>query len=310
MKHRLARMTISAALSACIFLLGTHIQSSNASLHESASPAVEHESQAQPPEALRTQAEKWLAELGRQPQLANWSDAQLQLAPLGPGTHGWIATITHSGKNIGYMIINALPDGGYQLGEFGTGEYPIFNDFILEQSISRLELSKAPTSHERLYSHPLLATWRIEVDNEHYYTDAMTGELLPVDDKEWMLVTEEEQHLQGGFSSIEDMEAVVAVSLFLPAFDPYAKLPWLSKKPVNISNEAALIKKMTSEKPLRYAAERFHGQMLNAWAAVGFIQWKKDKESNLYIAIAANEYDEQVRFIPFELLNALGAFYD
>lgn len=77
-------------------------------------------------DALRAEdaAREWIPHLARQPGMENWNEAAIRLSSLGPGRHGWLALLAGKGKTIGYMIINARPEGGYRLTGYGPGEVP------------------------------------------------------------------------------------------------------------------------------------------------------------------------------------------
>jgi len=310
MNRRIARWTFSSLLSIFLaFASGTITQQQDKPLFSSAEAETSLASQ-QPPSALKKQAELWLEELKRQPELSGWKGAELHISPLGPGTHSWLALVASNNDTVGYMIIHATEDGSYQLGEYGIGEYSVFDNEVLQRSIAMLEINEPVENIERLYIHPLLAMWKMSDHSQAYYTDAASGEQLPVDSGIWNDVYEGEKLLAAGLKN-GGAKAVIDKSISLPSFDPYERLPWLTKKPMQADRDEKILSAINAKKPLRYTAERFNGNMLYVWSVVGYTSWDNGSSADeLYIALARSEYDGSIRYLPFELLAKLGHFYD
>lgn len=301
MNKRVVLWTLSGVLSIMLAFAGAAI----------AAPQSQPQTQSvsKPNEAVQQAAQRWFDELKQQPPFAHWKDAQLKLSPLGPGTHSWLVLVINNNDTAGYMIIHAKEDGGYQLGEYGNGDYVVFGDNVLQRSIAMLELSASPDSIEPLYIHPLLAMWKITASKEHLYTDAASGEQLPVDDTIWQETADEEFLLRENTSGA-NLKASITQTVTLPLFNPYDRLPWLTQQPLQADRNDAILKAINSKKPIRYAAERYEGQMLYAWSVTGYTLWNNNNNEQLYIALAQNEEDDTVRYIPFELLSKLGNFYN
>ncbi|RCW49353.1 hypothetical protein [Paenibacillus prosopidis] len=255
---------------------------------------------------LEQQAQLWVDELANQPHFEKWKLASLQISPIGPGTHSWLVLVKQNKETVGYLVVNAVENGGFQLGEYGTSRQPLFDDQTLSRSIKQLELLKPADKTEALYIHPLLAAWKVTADQETYFTDAASGELLPVESKDWLAAS------YTPLIHAERMQAPASAKLLkhvsLPSFDRYARLPWLTKEPlqVGISTYSSLFAKINSKEQLRYTAELFEGQMLYVWSIVGYNKWDS---GHLYLALEAGEDGSERRYVPLLLLIELGHFY-
>jgi hypothetical protein len=255
---------------------------------------------------LEQQAQQWVDELASQPHFAKWKLASLSISPIGPGTHSWLVLVKQNNDTVGYLVVNAVKNGGYQLGEYGTSSHPLFDEQTLSRSIKQLELLQPADITEALYVHPLLAAWKVTANQQTYYTDAASGELLPVESKDWLAAS------STSLINAERMQAPANAKLLkhvsLPSFDRYARLPWLTKEPlqVGISAYSSLFAKINSKEQLRYTAELFEGQMLYVWSVVGYNKWDS---GHLYIALEAGEDGSGRRYIPLLLLLELGRFY-
>lgn len=257
-------------------------------------------------QTLQQQAQHFVDELTVQPHFAKWKQATLHISPLGPGTHSWLVLVKQQEQVVGYLVINAVEHGGYQLGEYGTGSQPLFDEQTLQQSINRLELLQPANSTEALYVHPLIAAWKITSAEETYYTDAMTGEQLPVQPKDWF--TAAEAPLSPAMQKQAPADANLLKAVSLDSFNPYAKLPWLTKDPLPLSTSSysSLFVNINDKEQLRYTAELFDHQMLYAWSVVGYNKWNS---GDFYIALEATEDGNDRRYIPLLLLLELGHFY-
>ncbi|OMF37034.1 hypothetical protein BK133_07430 [Paenibacillus sp. FSL H8-0548] len=257
-------------------------------------------------EPLQEQAQRWVDELAVQPAFAKWKQSTLDISPIGPGTHSWLVLVKHSSTTVGYLIVHAVEAGGYQLGEYGSGTRPLFDNHTLSRSLKQLELTEPAAGIEALYVHPLLAAWKVNADHHEFYTDAASGEALPAEANDWLAastikIPKAEQLYTAGKSSL--LKQVV-----LPSFNPYDKLPWLTEQPLPLRSDSysSLFTKINSKEQLRYAAELFDGQMLYVWSVVGYNKWSS---GHIYVALEAEEDSTIRRYIPVLLLLELGSFY-
>lgn len=260
---------------------------------------------------ISDQARIFANQIASEPPFTSWNHADLSITALGPGTHSWLVLVKNNKQTIvGYMVLNAMEAGGYQLGEYGLSSEPLFGGQSFEHSMLQLGLSKSTGTDkigaERIYIHPLLAAWKITSDSTSYYTDAATGEQLPVTAEGWETSAETEQAQAALFQAHTDHKLQKSHSI--ASFDPYAKLSWITNKPLNINSikYSSLLVKINGQQQLRYIAERFDGQMLYAWSVVGYHSWTS---GHAYIALEAGEDSGLRRYIPLQLLLGLGSFY-
>ncbi|WP_138751979.1 hypothetical protein [Paenibacillus sinopodophylli] len=257
-------------------------------------------------EPVQQQAERWVNKLAAQQPFAAWKQAELSIAPIGPGTHSWLVLVKHQEKTVGYLIVHATETGGYQLGEYGTSSTPPFDQATLSRSIKQLELLQTPDREEELYVSPLLAAWKITAGNETYYTDSTSGEGLPIQDDDWLKALSANSVNQKPLLVSEHENLIKHVSL--ASFQAYDKLPWLTDKPLAIDAKSysSLFTRINKKEQLRYSAELFDGQMRYVWSVVGYNKWDSGR---IYVALETSEDGSDRRYIPAPLLIKLGSFY-
>ncbi|SFD56624.1 hypothetical protein SAMN05216378_0464 [Paenibacillus catalpae] len=256
---------------------------------------------------LHSAVRGWVDELAKLPEFKAWNQAEFTVSPLGPGTHSWIAIVKNNDQTVGYLIIQAKENGGFALGEYGTGDY-LFNLSTLHQSLVQLELvSSLSESNKALYIHPLLAVWNINGSEEDTYVDGMSGEWLPLEQASWEKTAKAEDGLAARYALEGD--SVITRAVRSRSFDPYSKMPWLIQKPIQASadNTSIVLKALSSKEPLRYTAERYDKEMLYVWSVTGYHSWGND--GTVYASLETDELGSSTRYIPLKLLAELGYFY-
>ncbi|GLX68164.1 hypothetical protein [Paenibacillus glycanilyticus] len=256
---------------------------------------------------LQSTVRGWMNELAKLPEFKAWNTAEFTVAPLGPGTHSWIAIVKQQEQSIGYLVIHAKENGGLVLGEYGTGEY-LFDQTTLHQSLAQLELPSSSDSNKALYIHPLLAVWDIHSAAEDTFLDGMSGEWLPVQQDLWDNLAADEKELATKYA-LSGGEAMIDRAVKSRSFDPYSKMPWLTDKPIaaDAENIGIVLKALSSKEPLRYTAERFNKEMLYVWSVTGYHRWGTD--GTVFAALETDELGTSTRYIPLKLLAELGSFY-
>ncbi|MFF2886812.1 hypothetical protein [Paenibacillus sp. NPDC057967] len=255
---------------------------------------------------VQKQAKFWVDELSAKPGYKSWQGTTISVSPLGPGTHSWLAVIQNTTQaSVGYLVIHATEEGSFQLGEYGTGSYPLFNEQSLQLSLLQLELIYKQIKAERVYTHPLHAAWRITSKSRVHYADAVSGEQLPVSkDDEWNQTGEDNHSPPAGLT---EAQAKVKKSTVIPSFNPYGRLPWLTKAPISFTDQkySALLKWIGEKKEIRYTVESYEGKLLQVWSIVGYDTWEGGQ---LYLALTKEESDDR-RYMPIDLLTKQGKFY-
>ncbi|NBD26304.1 hypothetical protein [Paenibacillus glycinis] len=258
---------------------------------------------------LQQHVRTWTDALSKQPAFSAWNGASRSISPLGPGTHGWLVTFAHDGKPVGYMIVNATPEGGYQLGEYGAGRHPAFDPDTMYNALIRQgliggydEIAKKPLRLERLYFSPMLAAWKwTAASGETYYLDAWTGEALPIDEQAWLEQTK--RPVPADFAGTPEISKLTAAKTNR-TFDPFERLPWLTNAPLSAEQLKGLTGMLDKLAQVRYTAELFRSTVLYVLPAVGYHDWN---DGRLYVAF--EQSFPGTRYIPFEALSREGHFY-
>ncbi len=263
-----------------------------------------HSEQVDLPSKLEKQVEEWVVRLATQQPFKSWQTADPQIEALGPGTHSWLVLFTKEGKHIGYMVVHAVTDGTFQLGEYGVGPYTLFSKTLLKQSLIDSGLMPAGQLQSihtsRHYVHPFAAAWEVSIGEETYWFDAKTAEQLPVDETAWnKMFPEDKPVYQGPLSG----SRIISGKLNEP-FDAYERLPWLTEEAPFPAKEASTLQRRLNGKQhhLRYVTEPFGDAMLYAVPVIGYQSWSNGR-LDLAIDMAGT------RYIPVGSLLDKGLFY-
>ncbi|MCC2686191.1 MAG: hypothetical protein K0R75_3090, partial [Paenibacillaceae bacterium] len=234
-----------------------------------------------------------------------WSQARWDSYPLGPGIRGWVVILRKDGKECGYLIMNASPDGTYKLGEYGTGSNPLFGVDALSQSFQSSELGVDNKSSsmkvERLYADPWHSVWSVTGQGEPKLLDAATGDTLPI---RW-------DEVKGEFApskEIVDSPNVndqILQTLQTSIFDPYERLDWLVNDPMPSPSVTEIRYMVSSPDSVRltFVSQPYNGQAIYAYAVSGAQEWET---AGLFLRLSANGED---RYVPFSQMTELGHFY-
>lgn len=267
---------------------------------------------------LEQQVKLWSDTLSKQPQFEAWKNASPVIVPIGPGTHGWLVTFQVNRKPVGYMIVNATVNGGFELGEYGAGDHPAFDPNTLYRSLIRqglitsfTEAMKKPLHLERLYLSPVLAVWKwTTAAGETYYLDAWNGEALPVNDKMW------DEQVAAAAAAAKLKSPTVPLTTVAQAhvnqcFDPYERMPWLTKSPLSFDQvRLHLPEYLDKMSQIRYTAELYRKTVLFVYPAIGYHRWNSGSSIGTAAPSVFVEVDyEGSRFIPMTTMNSLGHFY-
>ncbi|RIX59388.1 hypothetical protein D3P08_04340 [Paenibacillus nanensis] len=278
----------------------------------SAAPAARAVNQIHDSLSIKEQAQKWAEELSAQERYKTWRNAEIHVSPMGPGLHSWLVELTQSDKTIvGYIVIYATEEGGFQLGEYGIGAYPLFNEQALKLSLLQLELQPHSIKAERLYGDPLHAAWRITSKQAAavYYTDAISGEGLPIEkDEEWESEQKQLTAENSRYGLTETDSKLKETFGLMASFNPYGRMPWLTKKPlvINEGDYSSIFQNIHSNKEIRYTTESYKGKARQVWSVVGYDIWEGDQ---VYLALDSDEEGADRRYLPIELLVQEGQFY-
>lgn len=219
---------------------------------------------------------KWQSTLAKEAGFEGWQQARWNSYPLGPGTHGWVIILTDQGQEVGYMIVHAADAGGFRLTEYGTGKSPLFSLATLYRSLIQQELIPSTTLYDdfvqnetiikdRLYMDTLTSVWKIVLDDETYYLDAKSGEVLP-------LTEDPMPRMRDGLDNATDLSEG-AQTVMHPVFDPYERLPWIEGTPLPVTSLPELQIALEQQGNLTYVTELYDEQVTMPLAVLGYQQW-------------------------------------
>ncbi len=249
--------------------------------------------------------QEWAAELSEQKPFESWKNAVAEIGALGPGTHSWLAILKASGQTVGYMVIHASEDGTYMLGEYGAGPDVLFSEGAMLRTLEEngiIESENDLAKIKRHYFHPFAAIWEVSDGKATCWIDAKTNEILPFDSEIWSLLL---PSLLALVHPYPDEPGNNSDSIFLRgAFDAYESLPWLTgEKPYSFANAKKAQHRIRGGLRLRYVTEPYGEAALYALPVIGYHKWK-DGRLDLALDMAGT------RFIPLELLQRFGIFYE
>jgi hypothetical protein len=252
---------------------------------------------------LEQQVKEWVSQLAVQEPFTAWQTADPQIEALGPGTHSWLVLFTKEGKDIGYMVVHAVSDGSFRLGEYGLGLYTLFSNQQLKNSLIDNGLISADQTKlitaVKHYVHPFAAAWEVKIGEEVYWLDAKTAELLPIDSVTWNHLFPDAKLI----TKVPKEGDFIKVLRLNDPFDAYERLPWLTKEaPFSVKDAKKLQNRLNNKQHLRYVTEPFGDAMLYAVPLIGYQRWSNGR---LDLAIDM----EGTRFIPLNSLLNKGLFY-
>lgn len=269
--------------------------------------------QASAPESeVQRQVRQWADQLSALKPFEAWKQATPDVQALGPGTHGWLATLKSAdGRIVGYMVVHAAEDGTLRLGEYGVGPNVLFDPALLDKTLRENGLigpaSGADAAYRatRHYAHPFAAVWRVAVEEFVYWVDAKTGELLPLEANDWDRL----QRLLSPASAIGDdapapFDGQAADCRIGESFDAYETLPWVSgASALSVQDAEKVQRRLRSSLHLRYVVEPYGDAALYAVPVIGYMSAAGGR---LDLAVDMNG----TRFIPFDTLKRYGRFYE
>ena len=270
-----------------------------------------------PLSAVEQQARAWAAQLSDQKPFASWKQAKLYVQALGPGTHGWLATLkTVDGRIVGYMVVLADKDGTLRLGEYGVGPSVLYDPAKLDQTLQENGLIGASqqTAYRavKYYAHPFAALWQVSIASATYWVDAKTSEIIPLKADSWEQILPQmsaprhtaSDSAHGSDEAPAAFDGKIEACRIGETFDAYESLPWLTgKTPLSLQDQEKVQHRLRSSLHLRYVSEPYGDAALYAVPVIGYVS-TSDGRLDLAVDMAGT------RFIPLETLKQHGLFYD
>ncbi|SFB41970.1 hypothetical protein SAMN05216312_107296 [Cohnella sp. OV330] len=251
-----------------------------------------------------------VSQLSGQPGFSAWKTGLPRIEALGPGTHGWLATVVGpKGTPLGYAVVYAAEDGSCRLGEYGLGPKPLFDTTTLRIALATGGYIPTATSNAfravKHYIHPFAAAWEVKLAKKTIWLDAKTAELLPVDNEsQWLAAAAGEPYMPADAGAAPDKPRELRLLTAAETFDPYERLSWLLGDKPFAPQPDRLIARLKAKNRLVYVAEPLGDKMLYAQSVVGYQRWQGGR---LDLALDMNGS----RFIPLDALVKLsdGLFY-
>lgn len=200
------------------------------------------------PQSLQDFTALTISKLSAAAPFTGWKNARTEYYPLGPGTHSWLVNVMNGEQRIGYLIVSATEEGGYLLSEYGAGTSGLpysmtdLRQFLVQEGlITSTSSEKAELT--ALYA-PMLPVWKLTLDKETYYINAISLQLLP-----WSLSKAESvlNRALTGAGLVDSQERSWSPQRAYKSGgqdNPYADLQWLTSpklRAVNGDNVAVLL---------------------------------------------------------------------
>ncbi|KOP69163.1 hypothetical protein AMS62_19490 [Bacillus sp. FJAT-18019] len=290
-------------------------------LNDSQSISEKSSEAARVPNSVMNFAEDTVDQLSVHAPFTTWDEAQLAFTPLGPGTHGWLVTITENGLPQGYMIISASEDGGYVLSEYGIGPTLPFSQAPLNERLAAEGLLKGGTTLpagsivRKLYD--VSPVWQVKLPGKKpVYYSALNSELLPV-----------QLPLTGTSPSSISLPSLAKGAVVSTATgtwksatpstssvgeqDPYDNLLWLTSAPLEAGNSTDLLHLLEERSTLIFRSAAHNAAFGSPFQLNGWQSWSSgndEKSSAIYVSVPMHNSDT-LRYLPASRLLEQGVFY-
>ncbi|GIO95958.1 hypothetical protein J14TS5_10440 [Paenibacillus lautus] len=278
---------------------------------------------AQVPGSLMDFAEETVAQLSAHAPFTTWDEAKLEFTPLGPGTHGWLVTISAEGLPQGYMIISAGEDGGYILSEYGIGSTLPYSQAPLKERLAAEGLVKAEGSLpqgsivRKLYD--VSPVWQVQLPGKKpIYFSALNSEALPdepqpthsttkpvsvslPDASKGLVASSTSNHWYAGTPFIATGDSI----------DPYDNLLWLTSSDLTTRSSADLRNLLQEHSTLIFKSKKGNAAYGAPFNLTGWHRWSSGNQENpaaLYVSVPLRNTDT-LRFLPASRLIGQGQFY-
>lgn len=244
------------------------------------------------PKQVEDFAEQNRNRLARLNTFSEWSHAQIQVEPLGPGTHSWLASILQQKSNngghskfIGYMVISIDENQQCVLVEYGLGKDSIYHPDKLSDALTLLGLSTEHTNAKPYYGGANWTEWSVANGS---YIHAGTGEIVPQTQASWDSIRLHYMAPAGAFNSSfiessilesDPIQSLTAQSIVpSPAvftgqdFDPYDQITWMVAKPLQLES-TTFLQALAANKQLIYVGSHNNQTYRIPFSITGYQKW-------------------------------------
>lgn len=267
------------------------------------------------PDSLKTFVHEAVDKLSDEAPFKEWKTAKPSIHPLGPGTHGWLVNLISGDKRIGYMIITASDNGGYTLSEYGADTeglpYSVteLRLFLAQQGLihSLFEIIEPVP----LYA-PLLPYWKVTVNGQTLYVNAIVPEILPWDDSKAEAVARSAQAAgRYGLTASGLLSEITAGPMFQTGHtgNPYDNLLWLTSPKLAPLEAHEFVQLLQLQPGLVFRSNAGANDILGAPLMItGYQLWTSSAASGgETVAYAASGIGGR-RFLPLDALQQSGKF--
>ncbi|AIQ12455.1 hypothetical protein [Paenibacillus durus] len=266
------------------------------------------------PDSLEAFVREAADKLADEAPFKEWKTAKLSIHPLGPGTHGWLVNLISGDKRIGYMIITASDNGGYTLSEYGADTEG------LPYSVTELRLFLAQQGliHSifdnfesvPLYA-PLLPYWKVTVNGQTLYVNAVVPEILPWDVSKADAVARSSQtERRYGLTASGSLSEITAGPMFQTGHtgNPYDNLLWLTSPKLAPLAAGEFVQLLQQQQGLVFRSNAGANDILGAPLMItGYQLWTSSTAAGGPVPYAATDIGSR-RFLPLDALQASGKF--
>ncbi|WP_051425285.1 hypothetical protein MHI43_23070 [Paenibacillus sp. FSL H8-0457] len=288
---------------------------------QSASSLAYSSARAQVPESLVDFTEQTVDQLSVHAPFTAWDGAELEFTPLGPGTHGWLVTISDQGLPQGYMIISAGEDGGYILSEYGIGSTLPFSQAPLNERLAAEGFLKAGgslpkgSSVRKLYD--VSPVWQVQLPGKKpVYISALNSEVLPAELKQTTTAVKPVSASMPAASKglVTSSTRWIAGAPTIAAGDsrdPYDNLLWLASSNLTARSSADLRKLLQEHSSLIFKSKNSNAAFGAPFTLNGWHRWSTGIQKHsaaLYVSVPLRNTDT-FRFLPASRLIGQGQFY-
>ncbi|MNB89375.1 hypothetical protein D3C75_364060 [compost metagenome] len=245
-----------------------------------------------------------------------WKNAKTEYYPLGPGTHSWLVNVLSGDQRIGYMIISATEDGGYSLSEYGAGTtgLPYSLTELRQYAVQEALIPSSYSGNAELIAlyAPMLPVWKLTLDKQTYYINAVTLELLPWNPVKADSAMKAAFPAAGAVTSKDNSWTPLSACFSGGTDDPYKDISWLASsrlKAVDSGNVAALL---GSGRALAFQSPGANDTTGAPFMITGYQSWHNsagENSKNSRTVIYAASGPKGLRYLPFALLQQTGTLH-
>jgi len=283
--------------------------------------SVQSSEAARVPDSVMNFAENTVDQLSVHVPFTTWDEADLAFTPLGPGTHGWLVTITENGLPQGYMIISASEDGGYVLSEYGIGPTLPFSQAPLNERLAAEGLLKGGTTLpagsivRKLYD--ASPVWQVELPGKKpLFFSALNSEPLPdhLPLARTSATSVSNSSLAKGAvvsSAAGTWKSATPSTSAVGEQDPYDNLLWLASSPLEAENSTDLLYLLEERSSLIFRSAAHNAAFGSPFQLIGWQSWSSGNNENssaVYVSVPMRNSDT-LRYLPASRLLEDGVFY-